>query len=107
MNEEQLSLFDLLPKREPDVGEYVESNGAVICHIMRPGYIGRKVIYDCSTRSHKWIRCGILEKYFLCHGVWRSVINVGEKQRILLDHYPGVEIFETLPWDLSRRRSKL
>lgn len=106
MIEEQLSLFDLLPKREPDVGEYVESHGANICHIMRPAYVGRRVIYDCSTVSHKWMRCGILEKYFLCHGVWRSVIYDGDRQRVLLDHYPGVEIYETQPWDLSRRRAK-
>lgn len=114
MIEEQLSLFDLLPKTTeyhrilpecaPDIGEYVQSHGANICHIMRPAYIGKKVIYDCSTRSHKWLRCGILERYFLCEGKWRSVIFDGDRQRVLLDHYPGVEIFEPLPWDAYPRR---
>ena len=106
-DEYQLSIFDFYQQDEPAVGEYVEGNGANICHIMRPSYIGKKVIYDCSTVSHKWLRCGILEKYFFCEGVWRSIIYVGERQRILLDHFPGVEIFEPLPWDkYLKRRDK-
>ena len=102
----QLSIFDYMPTLlpEPAVGEYVESHGAVICHIMRSGYIGNKVVYDCSTQSHKWFRVGILEKYFENDGVMRSVINVGERQRILFDHYPGREIFECLPWNAYPNR---
>ena len=46
----QMSIFDLI---EPEVGEYVTTHGAVICHIMRPGYIGKKVVYDVS-RSASW-----------------------------------------------------
>ena len=60
----QLSLFDMPELRqEPDVGEYVKECGAVICHIMRRGYIGRKVLIDVSTRSNTWFQCGILEDY--------------------------------------------
>lgn len=106
MAEYQLSIYDLFDDREPDVGEYVESHGAVICHIMRPACIGRKVIYDCSTVSHKWLRCGILERYFLCEGKWRSVIYDGDRQRVLLDHYPGVEIYEPLKWDQYPGRNR-
>lgn len=112
MSEIQLSIFDLIPKpkrpqrTEPEVGAYVEDHGAVICRIMREGYVGRKVIYDCSTVSRKWLRCGKLERYFFCHGVWRSVIDVGERQRILLDHYPGREIYEPLSWDEYPERTK-
>lgn len=104
----QMSIFDYMPtlQKEPEVGEFVEHHGANICHIMRPNYIGQKVVYDCSTYSHKWFRVGILEKYFECRGVMRSIIYVGEKQRILLDHYPGREIFECLPWDAYPERMK-
>ena len=94
MTEYQLSIADLFDSREPDIGEYVEDHGAVIPHIMRPAYIGRKVIYDGSTVSHVWFRCGVLERYFFCEGKWRSVIRVGPRHTILLDHRPGVNIFE-------------
>ena len=107
--EEQLSLFDLFPKEpknEPEIGAFVEQRGAVICHIMRPNYIGKKVVYDCSTASRKWLRCGVLEDYIPHEGHYRSIIFVGEKQRILLDHWPGREIYEPLEWDeYPKRRS--
>lgn len=102
----QMTIFDWMPtaKAEPDVGEYVAETGAVICHIMRKGYIGQKILYDCSTESHVWYRCGILVDYFECRGVMRSVIYTGQKQRILFDHYPGREIFECLAWDAYPKR---
>lgn len=94
---------------EPCVGEYVREAGAVICHIMRPGYIGKKVLYDCSTQSQRNLfRCGILEAYIHYEGKMRSIINVGTKQRILLTHYPGIEIRECLPWwEYPARRALL
>jgi len=104
---EQLTIFNCFPQAlpEPQVGEYVTEFGANICHIMRPAYIGKKVIYDCSTANHAWYRCGILEKYFMReNGVMRSVIYTGERQRILYDHYPGREIWECLPWDAYPKR---
>ena len=102
----QMTIFDWMPtvQEEPEVGAYVTKHGAVICHIMRSNYIGSKVVYDCSTKSHKWYRVGILEKYFEREGVMRSVIYNGSKQRILYDHYPGREIFECLPWDAYPKR---
>lgn len=102
----QLTIFDLLPEllEEPEIGAYVTKHGANICHIMRPGYIGQKVVYECSTQSHEWFRCGILEKYFEREGVMRSVIYVGERQRILLDHYEGRDIYECLPWNAYPKR---
>lgn len=105
---QQMTIFDWMPtlQQEPKVGEYVDTHGANICHIMRPSYIGQKVVYECSTQSHEWWRVGILEKYFLCGGVMRSVIYVGEKQRILLDHYKGRDIYECLPWDAYPERMK-
>jgi len=104
----QLTIFDYMPELlpEPEVGEYVDKHGAVICHIMRKGCIGHKIIYDCSTQSHKWYRCGILEKYILHENHMRSIINVGEKQRILLDHFPGIEIYECLPWNAYTKRNE-
>ena len=91
---------------EPAVGEYVHSTGAVICHIMRPAFIGRKVLYDVSTQSMRCYQCGILEAYIPYEGKWRSVIYHGKKQRALVTHYAGVEIFEPLPWDACQERTK-
>lgn len=111
---EQMSIFDLSEKtdrsipetEEPKVGEYVSGHGANICHVMRPSYIGKKVIYDCSTKRHEWFRCGILEKYIPYEGHMRSIIYTGERQRVLLTHYPGIEIYECLPWDAYPKRMK-
>ena len=103
---DQMTIFDWMPtaQDEPEVGAYDTEHGQVICHIMRNSYIGEKVVYDCSTQSHKWYRVGILEKYFEREGVMRSVIYNGSKQRILYDHYEGREIFECLPWDAYTAR---
>ena len=103
---EQMTLFDWMPtvQPEPEVGEYVTECGAVIPHIMRPSYIGSRVLYDCSTQSRRWYRVGILEKYIPHEGRWRSVIYYGKKQRSLVTHYPGVEIFECLPWEAYQKR---
>ena len=104
----QMTLFDWMPtaQTEPDVGEYVTEHGANIPHIMRSGYIGKKVVYDCSTYSHPWYRVGVLEKYIKRQDcdVMRSIIYTGQKQRILYDHWPGQEIFECLPWDAYTAR---
>ena len=115
----QMNIFDFIPEpqqqhskviakdlKEPEVGEWVESHGAIICHIMRKSYIGKKVIIDKSTQTHKWFRCGILEEYFECRGVMRSVVFTGEKQRHLIDHYEGINIYEPLPWDAYPERMK-
>lgn len=98
----QMTIFDLIPI-EPDVGEYIPEPGAIICHIMRPAYIGRKVAYNCSTESRRWYRVGILERYIEHEGHMRSIIYDGRKQRVLLTHYPGREIYECLPWDSYHR----
>ena len=102
----QMSIFDWMPtlKTEPAVGEYVETHGAIICHIMRPHYIGEKVVMDKSTNIHKWYQVGILEKYFNCNGVMRAVVYDGSKQRNLIDFYSGVNIYECLPWDAYPKR---
>lgn len=103
----QLSLFDEPGESgEPIIGAWIEEHGAVISHIMRPGYIGSKVVIDQSTQSKAWFRVGILERYFETGGVWRSVVYTGEKQRHLIDHFPGVNIYEVLPWDQYPKRIK-
>ena len=102
----QISIYeyDCSLMTEPDVGELVEDHGAVICHIMRPAYIGKKVVIDKSTVSHKWFMCGILEQYIPYeNGLMRSIVFTGHKQRSLITHYPGIEIYEPLPWDAYRR----
>ena len=98
---DQISIFDWMPTAqvEPEVGEYVTEHGANICHIMRPSYIGKKVVFDVSTQSRRSYQVGILEKYIPYGEYWRSIIYTGKKQRTLLTHYPGKEIFEGLPWD--------
>ena len=97
----QMTIFDFL---EPAVGEYVTSHGANICHIMRPAYIGKKVVYDCSTESRRWFRVGILEKYIPYEETFRSIIYIGKKQRVLLTHRQGKDIFECLPWEAYPKR---
>lgn len=91
---------------EPGIGETVERTGAVICHIMRPAYIGKKVLYDISTQSMRCYRCGVLEEYIQYEGKMRSVIFYGKKQRALVTHYEGVNIYECLPWDAYPERAK-
>jgi len=80
-------------------GELVKKHGAVICHVMRPAYIGKTVVFDCSTQTQERFMCGILEDYIPYEGRHRSIIYTGKKQRTLLTHYPGREIYELLPWD--------
>lgn len=105
----QISLFEIAPDIVPNrinykmtadhkPGDYLEDfgerRGANICHIMRPGYIGKLVCFDCSTQSHQWTRVGILEDYIPYENTYRSIIYVGKSQRILLTHRPGIEIYE-------------
>jgi len=92
--------------REPDIGECVKSTGAVIPHIMRSAYIGKKVLYNISTQSMRCYRCGVLEEYIPYEGKMRSVIFYGKKQRALVTHYAGVNIYECLPWDAYPERAK-
>lgn len=120
--EGQLSIFDCFADLfktekwpEPEVGEWVEKHGAVICHIMLPGYIGRKVIMDKSTESHKWFQCGVLEQvlpdhyYHLQNGDYiekpcdRVIINTGKKRRSSILLMPGIEIYETQKWEGRKR----
>lgn len=118
---EQLTIFDWMPEAqpEPEVGEYIKEHGANIPHIMRPGYIGQKVCFDCSTQSREMYRVGILEavnpSYYWHldeYGEYRKdtcdrvVIFTGKKQRSLLSLMPGREIFECLPWDAYPGRKK-
>ena len=111
---EQMTVFDWMPTimQEPEIGTYVEKCGAVIPRIMRKGYIGSKVAVDCSTQSRKCYQVGILEKVIPAH-YWhgdqiieceRSIIFTGKKQRSLITHMPGCEIFEVLPWDAYPER---
>lgn len=104
--DEQMTIFDCFPDLCVKPGDYVETHGAVICHCMRPAFIGKLVVYDCSTQSHEWFRAGILEDYIPYEGRWRSIIYVGKKQRILLTHYPGKEIYELKPWNWEERVKK-
>lgn len=122
----QISIFDWmpeavpkepepeLPKRvpkeygpEPEVGECVKEHGAIICHIMRPSYIGKKVLIDQSTKSMRAYKCGVLEDYIPYEGHMRSIVYTGEKQRSLITHYPGIEIYECLPWEAYKERMKV
>lgn len=111
---EQLTIFDYMPScmPEPGVGEIIHKHGAVICHIMRPGYVGQKVCFDVSTQSMRnMYRVGILEKIFTDHYFQlvgnkyqkrecdRVVIYTGKKQRSYISLMPGREIYECLPWN--------
>lgn len=116
----QQSIFDFMPEimPEPGIGEIIEKAGAAIPHIMRPGYIGRKVCYDCSTQSKKGYRVGILEavneafyyslesedyKRIPCD---RVTIFTGKRQRSFILMMPGSEIFECLPVKAYQKRNE-
>ena len=105
---QQISLFDFPENERFKPGMYVESYGPAIPHIMRPGFIGKCVVYDCSTVSHKWFIVGRLEKYVWNddNKCWRSIIYIGQKQRSLIDHMWGREIYKPEPWDFEKRRMK-
>lgn len=117
---QQLTIFDWMPTvmQEPEVGEIIREPGACIPHIMRSGYIGRKVCFDCSTQSRKAYRVGILEAvnqsyYWHMEGdeykqvpCDRVVIFTGKKQRALISLTPGREIHECLPWNAYPERMK-
>lgn len=114
---EQLTLWDWMPtaQPEPEVGAWVEKCGAVIPHIMRKSYIGRKVLMNKSTQSMTVYKCGILEKVvpsYYWHDDQRiecemSIVYDGSKQRNMISHYPGGgEIYECLPWNAYEERNK-
>lgn len=112
----QMTLFDFEPAlmTEGNVGEYVYQCGAVIPHIMRRAYIGKKVLVDVSTQSMVCFQIGILEDVipaFYWRGderieTERSIVYTGKKQRSLITHMPGLEIREVLPWDAYPGRKK-
>ena len=123
--EGQISIFEWMPEiipeppkikqkdygPEPEVGEYVTSHGMAIPHIMRPAYIGKKIVIDKSTQSHEWYQCGILEGYIPWENGFRSIVYTGQKQRSYVPHYrdmPGLsqQIYECLPWDAYPERMK-
>lgn len=104
----QMTIFDWMPEcqPEPPVGAWVRTHGQIIPHIMRKSYIGRKVCIDVSTENNEIYQVGILEDYIPYEGRMRSVIYTGKKQRQLVTHYPGVEIFECLPWNAYEERNR-
>lgn len=117
----QIGLFDYMPtlQKEPEVGEWVDTTGANIPHIMRRGYIGSKIVIDMSTESHKWYKVGILEditttqyyhwtgKEYEIRECDRAIVYTGTKQRSLISLIPGeAEIYECLPWDAYPERTK-
>lgn len=105
----QMTIWDLMKptrtdtREEPAVGDWVETCGPVIDHIMIPGYIGRKVLFDTSTESMTLYKCGILEDYIPFDGHMRAIIYTGKHQRSLITLYPGRDIYETLPWNGEER----
>lgn len=115
----QLDIFECFPelfrKPDPEVGEWVEEHGPVICHIMREGCIGHKVVWNCGTESMPNLcRVGILEKVLADHyyeyrnGDYiekpcdRVILYTGKKQRSSLLLMPGREIYEVHPWSWPR-----
>lgn len=115
----QMTIFDWMPtmQAEPEVGEWVDEHGAVICHVMLESYIGKKVVMDKSTSSHQWFKVGILEKiipdfYYKMSEAGeyeqvpcdRLIVYDGTRQRNHIKLMPGTEVFECLPWDAYPER---
>lgn len=97
----QQSLFDFLPKLEPNVGDWAEEAGAIIPQIMLRK--GMKVMMDKSTVSHPWFRCGVIEDIIRHEGHVRVIVYDGERQRSLID-YPRVQLHECMPWEWYEMR---
>lgn len=97
----QLSLFDtddnVCRKKRDTIGTYKRRPGAVIPHIMRSAYIGKKILIEESTPRGEVYRVGVLEEYTydIERRVHRCIVFTGEGQRHQIDMYPGEEIFET------------
>ena len=113
---EQMTIEDWMPEacpknvgvKEPEVGEIIHKHGQVICHIMRPHYIGKKVCFDISTESQRNLfRVGILEKYVPHEETYRSIVYTGTRQRSLINHRNGRTIYECLPWDQYPERMEM
>lgn len=114
----QITIFDWMPsvQPEPEIGEIVHGHGQIICHIMRPSYIGKKVCFDVSTENNRnCFRVGILERIVPALYYNRddkpvetdiSIIFTGKRQRSYITHMPGREIYECLPWDAYPERMK-
>ncbi len=115
----QVSMFDWMAEddievEEPDVGAWVETHGAVICHIMLPSYIGRKVVMDKSTQSHKWYKVGLLESVrngFYYHGDDKvpcdiAIVYDGGKQRNIINMALGGQLYECLPFHDYPKRER-
>lgn len=119
----QMTIFDWRPdaQQEPEIGATIREHGQIICHIMRPSYIGKKVCFDISTESRRNLfRVGVLEEILEEH-YWRLnlstgqykqepcdrvVVYTGKKQRSLISLMPGREIYECLPWDAYPERMR-
>lgn len=101
----QMTIWDFpqaLP--EPFVGEFGKTHGQIICHVMRKGYTGKKVLIEVAAGT---FQCGILEEYAeMPNGLMRSTVRVGNGLKYRITHRPGVEIFEPLPWDAYPERMR-
>ena len=112
--ERQMTIFDYMPtiQQEPEIGEWVETHGAVICGCMRRSYIGEKVVMDKSTSSHEWYKVGILEDVktgYYYRGDQKvecdiAIVYDGSRQRNIYQIFPGHEIYECLPWNAYPKR---
>lgn len=81
------------PRTELRAGEYVKDHGMVICHIMRPSYIGKKIVIDRSEPGCERYQVAILVDYIKLTTP-RAVVNTGKAEVEVITFRPGVEIFE-------------
>lgn len=81
------------PRTELRAGEYVKDHGMVICHIMRPSYIGKKIVIDRSEPGRECYQVAILVDYIKLTTP-RAVVNTGKAEVEVITFRPGVEIYE-------------
>lgn len=71
----------------------MRDHGAAICHIMRPSYIGKKIVIDRSEPGCECYQVAILVDYIQLTTP-RAVVNTGKTETEVITFRPGVEIYE-------------
>ena len=102
----QMTLFDFMPKLEPEVGEWADTAGAIIPVISLHSYIGKKVMMDKSTVGHTWFHCGVLEKVIDYEDHKRAIVYDGGRQRNYIT-YPWSQLHECCPWEWYEKRMQM
>ena len=80
---EQLSLFDTNEEHHP--GEWIDAPGDEMTFQQASQMVGKLIVMDYSTESHKWYKVCRLERVSDCENGRRLILYDGKPQRGLAD----------------------